>query len=68
MVADKSFENVAEFSCLRTAVANLNCIQEEIKSRLNYTELILPFVLYGCETWSFTLREGHRFVELGLSH
>jgi hypothetical protein len=19
-----------------------------------------PFVLYGCETWSLTLREGHR--------
>jgi hypothetical protein len=22
--------------------------------------LILPVVLYGCETWSFTLREEHR--------
>jgi hypothetical protein len=22
--------------------------------------IILPFVLYGCETWSLTLREGHR--------
>jgi hypothetical protein len=25
-----------------------------------YKTIILPVVLYGCETWSFTLREGHR--------
>jgi hypothetical protein len=25
-----------------------------------YTELILPVVLYGCETWSVTLREERR--------
>jgi len=24
------------------------------------TTIILPVVLYGCETWSFTLREEHR--------
>jgi hypothetical protein len=24
------------------------------------TEIILPVVLYGCETWSLTLREEHR--------
>jgi hypothetical protein len=23
--------------------------------------IILPVVLYGCETWSLTLREEHRF-------
>jgi hypothetical protein len=23
-----------------------------------YGSIILPFVLYGCETWSLTLREG----------
>ena len=22
--------------------------------------IILPFILYGCETWSLTLREEHR--------
>jgi len=22
--------------------------------------IILPFVLYGCETWSLTLRKGHK--------
>jgi hypothetical protein len=25
-----------------------------------YRTLILPFVLYGCETWSLTLRKEHR--------
>jgi hypothetical protein len=25
-----------------------------------YKTIILPVVLYGCETWSFTLREDHR--------
>jgi hypothetical protein len=25
-----------------------------------YKTIILPVVLYGCETWSLTLREGHR--------
>jgi hypothetical protein len=30
-----------------------------IKIRL-YKTIILPLVLYGCETWSLTLREEHR--------
>jgi hypothetical protein len=25
-----------------------------------YKTIILPFVLYGCETWSLTLRAEHR--------
>jgi hypothetical protein len=25
-----------------------------------YKTIILPVVLYGCETWSLTLREAHR--------
>jgi hypothetical protein len=28
--------------------------------RLKYKTIILPVVLYGCETWSLTLREEHR--------
>ena len=28
--------------------------------RLPYKTIILPVVLYGCETWSLTLREEHR--------
>jgi hypothetical protein len=27
---------------------------------LEYTRLIFPVVLYGCETWSLTLREEHK--------
>jgi hypothetical protein len=29
-----------------------------------YKTIILPVVLCGCETWSFTLREGLCFMEL----
>jgi hypothetical protein len=28
-----------------------------------YKTIILPVVLYGCETWSVTLREEHRLRE-----
>jgi hypothetical protein len=28
-----------------------------------YKTIILPVVLYGCETWSITLREEHRLWE-----
>jgi hypothetical protein len=34
-VTSKSFESVAEFKYLGATLANQNCFQEEIKSRLN---------------------------------
>jgi hypothetical protein len=36
-----------------------NLLSLNIKSRI-YGTIILPVVLYGCETWSLTLREEHR--------
>jgi hypothetical protein len=34
-------------------------MSKNLKTRI-YQTIILPVVLYGCETWSLTLREGHR--------
>jgi hypothetical protein len=34
-------------------------LSKNIKIRI-YKSIILPVVLYGCETWSLTLREEHR--------
>jgi hypothetical protein len=37
----------------------LVCCQKNLIIRI-YKTIILPVVLYGCETWSLTLREEHR--------
>ena len=37
--------------------SSLLCRSKEIKI---YRTIIVPFVLYGCETWSLTLREERR--------
>jgi hypothetical protein len=37
----------------------LVCCQKNLKIRI-YNTIILPVVLYGCETWSLILREEHR--------
>jgi hypothetical protein len=34
-------------------------LSKNIKIRI-YKAIIMPVVLYGCETWSLTLREEHR--------
>jgi hypothetical protein len=34
-------------------------LSKNIKIRI-YRTIILPVILYGCETWSLTLREEHR--------
>jgi len=55
---------VKEFKCLGTTLTNQNSIQEKIKSRLksghacyHSVQNLFPVVVYGCETWSLTLRE-----------
>ena len=36
-------------------------LSKKLKVKTNKTIIgLLPVVLYGCETWSLTLREGHR--------
>jgi hypothetical protein len=87
-IANRFFENVAQFRYMGTTVTNQNLIQEEIKRRLNsgngcyhlvqnlfsprllstnvkikiFKSIAMPVVLYGCETWSLTLREEHRLM------
>jgi hypothetical protein len=38
---------------------SLRLISKNLKIKIHKT-VILPVVLYGCETWSLTLREEHR--------
>jgi ribosomal protein S2 len=75
-IANRCFENMAQFRYLGTTITNKNLIQEEIKRRMNtgndcyhsvqnilsshllykkikiriYKTIILPVVLYVCET------------------
>ena len=37
----------------------LSLLSKNVKIKI-YRTIILPVVLYGCETWSLTLREEHR--------
>jgi hypothetical protein len=53
---------------VNTTLLNRNCLKNDRSSRLLskngkvriYKIIIFPVVLYGCETWSLTLRKGGR--------
>jgi hypothetical protein len=45
--------------CPPDGVSTLTLLSKNITIRI-YKTIILPVVLYGCETWSLTLREEHR--------
>ncbi|PSN51288.1 hypothetical protein C0J52_05301 [Blattella germanica] len=65
MTNDGNLEEVAEFKYLGALIINRNEIQKEIKHWLLskniklkiHKTVILPVILYGCETWILTLRE-----------
>jgi hypothetical protein len=48
-----------EFVLLHSEVAHSRILSKNVKVRI-YKTIILPVVLYGCETWSLTLREEHK--------
>jgi len=70
-IANSSFTRLEQFKYLGTTLTNQNCyhsvqnltssslLSKNIKIRI-YRNKILPVVLYGCETWSFTLKEERR--------
>jgi hypothetical protein len=49
------------------SLLSFRLLSRNIKVKIHKT-LILPLVLYGCETWSLTLREGNRLrvLEIGI--
>jgi hypothetical protein len=49
MLAIIQFRNISPFVC---------CLKN-VKFK-TYKSIIFPVVVYGCETWSLTLREEHR--------
>jgi hypothetical protein len=52
------FQKREKLSCFVISVYK-TCYQKNLKVMI-YRTLILPVVLYGCETWSLTLREERR--------
>jgi hypothetical protein len=54
----------SESACYHSVQTHLfsHLISKNLKIKI-YKTAILPVVLYGCETWSLTLREEHRVSE-----
>jgi hypothetical protein len=47
------------FAIIQSKIFCLPVSYKNLKIKI-YKTVILPVVLYGCETWSLTLREEHR--------
>ncbi|KAJ4445002.1 hypothetical protein ANN_06801 [Periplaneta americana] len=59
-IGDLSFEEVEKFKYLgATKLLSSSLLSKNLKVRI-YKTVILPVLLYGCETWILTLREEHR--------
>ncbi|KAJ4427536.1 hypothetical protein ANN_25184 [Periplaneta americana] len=59
-IGDLSFEEVEKFKYLgATKLLSSSLLSKNLKVRI-YKTVILPVVLYGCETWTLTLREEQR--------
>ena len=52
-----NFGNACYYSLEKILSSHLLSKKLEVKT---YKNIILPVVLYGCETWSLALREKHR--------
>ena len=50
--------------CLVQNILSFSLLSKNIKVKI-YRTIILPFVLYGCETWSTTVSEEHRLRVFG---
>jgi hypothetical protein len=55
-----------ELACYHSVQKSLSfyLLSKNVKIRI-YKTVILPVVLYGCETWSLTLRDGHTMRMFG---
>jgi len=51
------------FALKRDFTLNVNIISKNLKIKI-YRTIILPVTLYGCETWSLTLREERRLRKI----
>jgi hypothetical protein len=51
--------NSGMLATIRFSLLSSHLLSRNIKVKI-YKTIILPVVLYGCKTWSLTLREQHR--------
>jgi hypothetical protein len=52
-------------ACYHSVQNLLSCLLSKNVKIIIYKTIILPVVLYRCETWSLTLREEHRLRVFG---